>query len=211
MSEGVFITGLMLSMLAMFVLLAIWNRRTRAPPRPLRIKLGSPMAWQALAAVLGCFVVGGVGLFGLAVLLETTLPRDGALYAMWAIPWIIPPMLPAARWGLERAAPGEVVVDGPRLRIRWGSQEVTVSRDTAALSESVAPHPQGGVWQVHIDGGTHPMALAAPMTGLFGVKQIEKLREDGVADAPRDPAALNLLADLHEILALRDALFGRGR
>jgi hypothetical protein len=105
-SETVFITGLLLSMISMFVVMGLWNRQARgAPAGPIRLKLGSPLSWQSLAAVLGGFVVGGGLIAALAIGLEHALEKDGALYAMWLLPWAIPPMLPLARWGLDVAAP----------------------------------------------------------------------------------------------------------
>lgn len=212
MSELVFMTGLGLSAIAMFVLMAVWNRRAHAPtPGPVRLKLGSPLAWQSLVAALGGFV-GGILLIGLlAVTLEHTLEQDGALYAMWAIPWIIPPMLPLARWGLDVAAPGEIELDEGRIRVSWGAERLDVLRSEARIRESIARAPEGGLWQVHIEGGRHTVVIRAPFRGFFGVKALDRLHAAGVPDAPPDPAGLNVVADLHEVLALRRALLPDAR
>lgn len=194
-------------MIAMLLLLAAWNRRDRGAVRGrVRLKLGPPLSWQSLAAVLGGFVAGLAVIGALAVGLEHLLERDGALYAMWCIPWMIPPLLPLARWGLDVAAPGGIEVEGARIEVHYGPERHVLRRGDTRVEESIAPAVEGGLWQVHIHAGPHPVVISAPLRGWFGVRALETLRAGGVPDAPRDPAGLPLLADLQELLALREAL-----
>jgi hypothetical protein len=207
MSETVFIVGLMASMVAMLVGLGVWGTRP-PPPGPVRLFLGPPLSAGALVATLLAFAVGIAALGGLAVAAHGTVGHDGPLYVGWLLPWVVPGMMGAARWGLERSAPGQLRVEGRRLSLQWGAQRWDIPLEQARLTEWVET---GGVgaWSVAVThaGATH--RLSVPLRGIVGERWSRELSDAGVSAPPHAMGGLMpIIADLREARALRAALFG---
>jgi hypothetical protein len=139
MSENVFLLGLFGSMAIMFVVMDVWATRQPAPSTgPIRLTLGPALSPRALGATLAAFVVGFGLLGGLAVAAHHQVGKDGPLYVAFLLPWSIPGLFWAARWGLDTGAPGQLVLDDAiqhplrgGLGARWFTELMVHGPETA--------------------------------------------------------------------------------
>ena len=208
MSETAFLLGLLASATLMFVGMALWLRRPRPPaPGPLVVHLGPVLSGRALGATLAAFVAGFALLGLLAVAAHHLVGHDGPLYVAFGLPWIIPPMFSAARWGQVTGAQGALTLDADAITLTWGAATHVVPRAVARPVERVVGHGPHGAWVLEVQGDPGSLVVAWPVQGVWGERFRTRLRAVGVQDAPDvPPAAAPLLADLHEVRALRDRL-----
>ena len=186
----------------MFVVGAGWaRRRPRAAGLPLTLALGQVASARALGATMAAFVLGFAALAALAVGAHHALGHDGPLWVAFGLPWVVPLMFQAGRWGQLSGADGALTVEADAVTLRWGAVSRRIPRAEAQALERVTD--DRSAWVLEVRGPHGGIAVAWPSQGFLGERFCAERIEAGAQRHPQPPiGAAPLLADLHEVRSL---------
>lgn len=202
--------GLLASTALMFAVGA-WRarRRPRAGagmgPLPLSVALGQLRSAKALSATMGAFVLSFAALAALAVGAHQAVGAAGPLWVAFGLPWVVPVMVRAGRWGQVSGADGRLLLDAHSVTLHWGAHRRRLSRSEAQVVEHVVRDPTGGAgaWALTLTGPEGGFAVVWPSQGFLAERFCAERAAAGAQLAPRPPVgAAPLIADLFEVRAL---------
>lgn len=207
MSETAFMLGLFASSGIMLGVVArSWMR-----PHPggrVEFSLGPSASGRALGVSLAAFVVAFGVLAGLAVGAAGVFGHDGPLYVAFLLPWVVPVIFQAARWGLESGAPGKFVWENGAIVVTWGTSTRSVSG--VLQGEHFVHTPAGRAsWVATFGDNENPLLLAFPLEGEWAAAWAQTVADAGVPQTHAlDPRAIPVVADFGNIKSFRATLRG---